>query len=94
MFFTVFPPFYAKERITQVTLNKGATVSKLLRSLWTKEQPWAIHSGCSWQKSDCSDSLFFTNELLFRSQKNEQIDWKTDEQIPNPGRNECRKSEW
>ena len=38
------------EQITQVALNKRATVRDSLLSLFTKEQPWAIHSGLSWQK--------------------------------------------
>ena len=42
-------------------------LSDSLPSLFTKERPWAICSGCLWQKSDVSDSLFFTSELLFCS---------------------------
>ena len=34
---------------------------------FTKEWPWAIRSGCSWQKSDGSNSLFFKSESLFPS---------------------------
>ena len=44
-------------------------MSDLLTSLFTKEQLWAIHSGCSLQKGGGNDSLFFTSESLFRSQK-------------------------
>ena len=40
---------------------------------------------CSWQKSDGSNWLFFMSKSLFRSQKKQRIDWKPDEQIPNPG---------
>ena len=39
------------EQFTQVTQNKWATVSKLLRSLMTNEWMWAIHSGRSGKKS-------------------------------------------
>ena len=35
----------------------------------TKEGPWPNRSGHSWQKSYRSDSLFFTRESLFCSQK-------------------------
>ena len=42
-------------------------LSDLLTSLFTKEWPWAIRSGRSWQKCDESDSFFFTWESLFRS---------------------------
>ena len=38
-----------------------------LLSLFTKEQQWMIHSCHSWQKSDRSDSLFFTSESLLCS---------------------------
>ena len=48
-----------RERITLISLNKRATVSNLLRSLMTKEPPWGIPSGRSWQKSNMSDSLVF-----------------------------------
>ena len=48
-----------RERITLISLNKRATVSNLLRSLMTKEPPWGIPSGRSWQKSNMSDLLFF-----------------------------------
>ena len=64
-FFYCFSPFYAQERIA---LYKRATVSQSLPSLFTKEWPWAIRSGCSWQKSDGKD-FFFTSESLFCSQK-------------------------
>ena len=85
-----FPPFYAQEWIAPVTLG---SVAFILRATWAfcsrrslqKERPWAIRSGHSWQKSDRSDSLFFTSESLFHSQKNERIARKTDERIPNPG---------
>ena len=40
-----------------------------LPSLFTKECPWAFQSGCVWQKSDGSDSVFFASKLLFCSQK-------------------------
>ena len=70
------------EQIALVALNKRATMSDLLRSLMTKEQPWAnrsrslfkratvrIRSHYAWQKRDGSDLLFFTSESFFRSQK-------------------------
>ena len=61
--------------------------SKLLPSLFKKEWPWAncshpalqkerlwaICSCCSWQKSDGSNSLFFTSESLFCSQKTSNL---------------------
>ena len=56
-------------RFASVALYKRATVNDLLRSLITKEWPWAIHSGCSWQKRDRSDSLIFTSKSLFCSKK-------------------------
>ena len=40
------------EQFSQITQDKWATVSKLHRSLMSKEQPWANRSGCSWQMSD------------------------------------------
>ena len=42
-------------------------LSNLLLSLFRKERLWAICSGCSWQKSDGSNLLFFTSESLFHS---------------------------
>ena len=81
-----FPPFmltslfahslFFKERLEQfsrVALYKRATMSDSLRSLMTKEQPWAIRSGRSWQKSDGSDSLFFMSKLLFCSKKMSEL---------------------
>ena len=53
MFLTVFPLFMPK--------------SELLPSLFTKDWPWATRSGCSWQKSEERNSLFFLSESLFRS---------------------------
>ena len=40
------------ERFAQNAPDKWAAVSESLRSLMTKEQPWANRSGRSWQKSD------------------------------------------
>ena len=81
-----FPPFmltllfahslFFKERLEQfslVALYKRATMSDSLRSLMTKEQPWAIRSGCSWQKSNGSNSLFFMSKLLFCSKKMREL---------------------
>ena len=53
--------------LAHVPLYKRATVSDLLRLLNTIEWLWALCSGCSWQKSDRSDLLFFTRESLFHS---------------------------
>ena len=40
------------ERFAQIPQDKWATVIKSLRSLMSKEQPWANRSGRSWQMSD------------------------------------------
>ena len=60
MFLTVFLPFMPKSESLPLLFAQ---------SLFTKEWPWAICSRRSWQKSDGSDSLFFTSVSLFRSQK-------------------------
>ena len=97
MFLTVFhcfSPCYAHERIApvafhSVALYKRGTIShnsQSLPSLFTKEWPWAIRSRCSLQKSDGSDSLFFTSEWLFCSQKR-AICSRSGEQIPSPENN-------
>ena len=52
-----------REWFALVALYKRVTVSELLLSLFTKEQPWAVCSRCSLQKSGGSDSpesLFFS----------------------------------
>ena len=89
MFLTVFPLFYAQERIAPVALCSflKSKLSDLLPLLFTKEGPWATRSGCSWQKSDGSNSLFFASESLFRSFALwlTKMSRKTDERIPNPG---------
>ena len=54
------------------------------QSLFTKERPRAIRSLPSRQKSDGGYWLFFTSQLLFRSQKTSNLFGKTDEQISNP----------
>ena len=41
------------EQFAQIAQDKWATVSKSLRSLISKEQPWASCLGHSWQISDC-----------------------------------------
>ena len=41
------------EQFAQISQDKWATVSKLLRSLRGNERPWANHSGRSRQMSDC-----------------------------------------
>ena len=69
------PPLYAQslffkertERFALIALYKRATVSESLPLLFTQKQRWAIRTGRSWQKSDESDSLFFTSESLFFS---------------------------
>ena len=75
------------ELFAPLALYKRGTMSDSLRSLMTKEQPWATRSGRSWQKSDGSDSLFFASESLFRSFALwlTKMSRKTDERIPNPG---------
>ena len=45
------------ERFAQIAQDKWATVSKSLRSLISKERPWATRSGRSWQMSKVSESL-------------------------------------
>ena len=54
MFLTVFPLFYAQERIAPVALCSflKSKLSDLLPLLFTKEGPWAIHWGHTWQKSN------------------------------------------
>ena len=42
----------AHRSFAEIPQIKWATVSDLLRSLMTKERPWANCSGCSWQMSD------------------------------------------
>ena len=69
------------ERFAPIALNKRAIVSDSLRSLMTKEWPWAIRSGHSWQKSNRSDSLFFMRESLFRSFSHQK-------------RAHCSKNQW
>ena len=59
--------FKRLERFTSIALYKQATESDSLRSLMTKEQPWAIRSGRSWQKSDWSNLLCFMGVLLLCS---------------------------
>ena len=72
------------EHFAPVALYKRATVSDSLWLLMTKEQPWAICSGPSWQKSERSILLFFMSETLFRSKK-EQIAWKPMSKFPTLG---------
>ena len=53
------------EQFAQIAQDKWATVSELIRSLISKEQPWANRSGRSYQKSDSrwlkkSKILFFS----------------------------------
>ena len=79
--------FKRLERLTSIALYKQATESDSLRSLMTKEQPWAICSGRSWQKSDWSNLLCFMGVLHLCSFAHKK--WanrsKTAERIPNPG---------
>ena len=67
---------FFKERLdwfALVTLHKRATMSDSLRLLMTKKQLWAIRSGCSWQKSNESNLLFFTSKSFFLSQKTSEL---------------------
>ena len=69
-FSMIFPFFMPKNEWLPSLFTKSLFFgSNSLSSLFTKEQLWAIRSCCSWQKSDGSDSLFFTTESLFGSQK-------------------------
>ena len=78
-FFYLLYSCQAQSRVVNSLFHpfKRATVSNSLTSLFAKKQLWAIPSRCSLQKSDVSKWLV--------SQK-EQIAWKTDERLPNPGR--------
>ena len=71
MFLTNFPLFMPKSKSLPPIIGSfsESVLSDSLPLLFTKEQPWAIVSGHSWQKSDGSHSLFFTRESLFCSQK-------------------------
>ena len=61
------------ERFAQIAQDKWGTVSKSLRTLMTKERPWAIRSGCSWSKSKWANRSFIWSKSLIRSQ--ETSDW-------------------
>ena len=74
-----------QEPFALVTLHKRATIRELLLSLFTKEQPRAICSCCSLQKSHGSDSLF-SRAIALSLTKNERFARKTKEQIPNPAK--------
>ena len=65
--------FFKERRVwfLLVALDKRAAGS--LPSFFTKEGPWAISPRCSWQKSEGSDSLFFTSKSLFCSQKTSDL---------------------
>ena len=75
MFFTAFPLFMPKSKSLLLLLLCCSFLkserNNSLSSLFTKKRLWANHSHHSLQKSDHdgSDSLFFKNESLFRSQK-------------------------
>ena len=62
-----------REQFALVALFKRVTVSEPLSPLFSKEWPWAIHSGRSWQKSYGSDSLALLHKRIalayFGSQK-------------------------
>ena len=64
------------EQIAQVANQKWSTVSNLLRSLTTNEQPWADPSGCSWHKSNLSESLVFSEWISLLLTKNERFTQK------------------
>ena len=82
------------ERFAQISPNKWATVRKSLRLLMTNERLWAICSGRSTKMSEWAKnpSFFwairaFAHYSLIFLCKNDRFAQKTDEQIPNPGRN-------
>ena len=58
------------ERFTQIAQDKWATVSELLRSLKTNEQPWANPSGRSWQMSDREQ---ITQVLMINEQMSDSL---------------------
>ena len=58
-----------RERFALVHLYKRAIAIKSLPLPFTTERLWAFRSGRSWQKSNGSNSLFFTSESLFHLQK-------------------------
>ena len=53
------------EQFAQVTQDKWVTVSQSVRCLMTKEQPWAIPSGRSAQKSEWTNHSFFLANCSF-----------------------------
>ena len=78
-FLTVFPLFMPMRKSLPSLLTQSlffkSNMSDSITSLFTKERPWAICSGCSWQKSAGSNLLFFSSASLFRSQKaNESLE--------------------
>ena len=72
-FLTVFTLFMPMRKSLPSLLTQSlffkSNMSDSITSLFTKERPWAICSGCSWQKSAGSNLLFFSSASLFRSQK-------------------------
>ena len=57
------------DRITLVDFLKRLTVIELILSIFKKVWPWANGSHRSLKKIKGSDSIFFTMESIFRSQK-------------------------
>ena len=61
------------EWFTQIAQEKFAAVSESLRSLMTKEQPWANCSGRSWLKINKRNAQFFERIVAHKKWANEQI---------------------
>ena len=69
-FSLIFPFFMPKSKLLPSSLSWSflkSDRSESLSLLFTKEQPWGIHSRRSLQKRDRSDLLFFSSKFLFRS---------------------------
>ena len=90
-FLTVFPFLCPRanhsRRSSLICSFLKSDLSDSLPPLFTKEWPWAIRSGRSWQKSDGNDSLISLANRSFALSltKNERIARKTGKWIPNPG---------
>ena len=72
----IFPPFLCPRATCSpcsslICSFLKSDLSDLLPSLLTKEKPWVICSGCSWQKSNRSDSLSFSWANRSFAHKNE-----------------------
>ena len=86
-FFDSFSPFLfprvnsSRRNLLSSSFLKS-NMSDSIRSLFTKERPWANCSGCSLQKRDIEQFPEKVNCTF--AQKNEQFARKTDDLIPNP----------